>query len=100
MAKTSTTKIPDIDYMHHDSITGTTYNVTQWGTASEEIQTNASTQLKDARSDDFGQFRIKNNWKEVQDIVDSLVDNGYSVTVKKSNTESIEYLVMYRFGEL
>ena len=54
---------------------------------------------EDPRCGDFGQFRIEDSRNDLLNTVATLVDNGYSVTVKRLELEGA-YLIMYRFGEL
>ena len=59
------------------------------------------TDPKDPRCEDFGQFRIEGNVSDARHLVEALVSNGYSVTLKEDRTGiNGRVFVMYRFSDL
>ena len=60
----------------------------------------------DIRCEDFGQFRISGNYSNAENLIETLVSNGYSVTVKEeketnaAGINSHKIIIMYRFGDL
>lgn len=61
---------------------------------------------KNPRENDFGIFRINGAFSDAKQIIEELVSNGYSVTIKEERhandlgIKSCQVLVMYRFGDL
>lgn len=53
---------------------------------------------KDPRCDDFGQFRIRGTFSSIQEFVQTLVNNGYSVTIRNDKDPEGKPLVFILFS--
>lgn len=74
---------------------------------SSDVEENNSTEIpklpKDPRCDDFGQFRIEGVFADAEHLIEALVNNGYSVTLREDRSKSsygtaCRVIVMYKFN--
>lgn len=54
-----------------------------------------------SKKSDFGQFRINGSYRVAKDIIETLIYEGYSVSVKelKDQNNKSQILIIFRFSE-